>query len=63
MILGASTNLIFYFQWNLCSAACDSLYNFLHRYTITAEAILNADPQIVVLTQILNDSPVFRSVK
>ncbi|VDK74292.1 unnamed protein product [Litomosoides sigmodontis] len=49
-------------MWNLCSAACDSLYNFLHRYTITAEAILNADPQIVVLTQILNDSPVFRSL-
>ncbi|VBB30425.1 unnamed protein product [Acanthocheilonema viteae] len=49
-------------MWHLCSAACDSLYNFLHRYAITAEAILNADPQIVVLTQILNDSPVFRSL-
>ncbi|EJW87352.1 hypothetical protein WUBG_01736, partial [Wuchereria bancrofti] len=49
-------------QWHLCSAACDALYNFLHHYAITAEAILDADPQIIVLTQILNDSPVFRSL-
>ncbi|VDO27397.1 unnamed protein product [Brugia timori] len=38
------------------------MYNFLHHYAITAEAILDADPQIIVLTQILNDSPVFRSL-
>ncbi|VIO94114.1 Uncharacterized protein BM_BM5020 [Brugia malayi] len=49
-------------MWHLCSAACDALYNFLHHYAITAEAILDADPQIIVLTQILNDSPVFRSL-
>ncbi|VDM98182.1 unnamed protein product [Thelazia callipaeda] len=49
-------------MWNLCSVACDALYNFLHRYAITAESILNAEPQIVVLTQIVNDSPAFRSL-
>uniref|UniRef100_A0A915PCU3 Uncharacterized protein n=1 Tax=Setaria digitata TaxID=48799 RepID=A0A915PCU3_9BILA len=49
-------------MWHLCSAACDALSNFLHRYAITAESVLNAEPQIVVLTQILNDSPVFRSL-
>ncbi|VDK74706.1 unnamed protein product [Onchocerca ochengi] len=49
-------------MWHLCSAACDALCSFLYRYAITSESIANAEPQIVILTQILNDSPVFRSL-
>ncbi|MCP9261743.1 hypothetical protein DINM_005074 [Dirofilaria immitis] len=48
--------------WHLCSESCDALYNFLHRYVITAESVMNMEPQIIILSQILNDSPVFRSL-
>ncbi|KAM3719353.1 Nuclear pore complex protein [Dirofilaria immitis] len=49
-------------MWHLCSESCDALYNFLHRYVITAESVMNMEPQIIILSQILNDSPVFRSL-
>lgn len=62
LIAAVDMSKILLFQWQLCSEACGALYNFLYRYAVTADSILNAEPQTVILTQILNDSPVFRSV-
>lgn len=49
-------------QWDLCGAACDAVFNFLKYYTVTASSVTNSHLQVVVLTQLLNDSPAFQSV-
>uniref|UniRef100_A0A0N5AVU1 MMS19 nucleotide excision repair protein n=1 Tax=Syphacia muris TaxID=451379 RepID=A0A0N5AVU1_9BILA len=49
-------------MWDLCSTACDAIFNFLKYYIVTASSVANSHLQVAILTQLLNESPAFRSL-
>uniref|UniRef100_A0A914CLZ9 RecF/RecN/SMC N-terminal domain-containing protein n=1 Tax=Acrobeloides nanus TaxID=290746 RepID=A0A914CLZ9_9BILA len=49
-------------MWEMVTVALDSLYELLRRFYVTATTVQNQTSRIHVLTQLLNDSSLFRSL-